>query len=139
MRERMAQISQRIDAGVEECWVAAGHGDRLAKARSRLDTKDKAKELSRLRSAGAPEPGSSAARTAEALQAQLDSAARLDATIEATRDRLRLLDARMAEALARAVELSVDNARADELNGLNDTVEGVVAEMESLRLGLEET
>jgi hypothetical protein len=137
MRDRMTHIAERIDSGVQECWVAAGHGDRLSKARSKLPVADSARQLEQLRAAGQADAGSSAARTAEALQSQLDTAARLDATIAGTRERLQLLAARMSEALARAVELSVDTEGVAALSGLNDEVEGLVGEMESLRMGLE--
>ena len=55
-------------------------------------------------------PGSTTEQTAEALQAQLATAERMDAVIAQTVDRLRLLDARLDETVTRAVELSVDAA-----------------------------
>jgi hypothetical protein len=85
-----------------------------------------------------PPQGTPDAGTIKALQAQLDSAARMDATITDARDRLRLLDARMDESVARAVELSVRAGGVDDLGGLGDDVEGIVGDMEALRQGLEE-
>ena len=68
---------------------------------------------------------------------QLASAQRLETTINDARDRLRLLDARMDEAVARAIELSVRGGDV-ELGGLGNDVDGLVGDMEALRQGLEE-
>jgi len=51
------------------------------------------------------------------------------------RDRLRLLDARLDEAVARAVELSLGTGDARALQG---DVDQLVEEMEALRLALED-
>jgi len=54
------------------------------------------------------------------------------------RHRLQLLDARLDEAVARAVELSL-NADVGALGGLGSDVDAVVGDMEALRQALEET
>ena len=133
MRERLTEIGDRLDDAVDECWRVARQGQALSDARSQLDTKDAQRELASL------DPSSpSHGKTAEALQAQIASAQRLEATANDARDRLRLLDARMDEAVARAVELSVEGGDAD-LTGLGTDVDGLVGDMEALRQGLEET
>jgi hypothetical protein len=48
------------------------------------------------------------------------------------------LDARLDEAVTRAIELSVRADSPDELRGLGDDVDTLVDDMESLRLGLDE-
>jgi hypothetical protein len=53
-------------------------------------------------------------------------------------DRVRLLNARLDEAVARAVELSIRAEDVGELGGLGTDVEHLVEEMESLRVSLEE-
>lgn len=53
--------------------------------------------------------------------------------------RLRVLNAQMDEAVARAVELSVTAADGSDLSPLSADVESLVSELESLRLALEET
>ena len=115
-----------------ECWRVARQGHALADARSQLDTTDAEREL-----AGLDRNSASYDKTAEALQAQLASAQRLETTINDARDRLRLLDARMDEAVARAIELSVQGGDV-ELGGLGNDVDGLVGDMEALRQGLEE-
>ena len=133
LRDRLTEIGNRLDDAVNECWRVARQGHALVDARSQLDTRDAERELASL-----DQSSPSHARTVEALQAQLASAHRLEATIADVRDRLRLLDARMDEAVARAVELSVSGGD-DDLGGLGNDVEGLVGDMEALRQGLEET
>jgi chromosome segregation ATPase len=133
MRERLTEIGGRLDDAVDECWRVARQGQALTDARSKLDTTDAQRELASL------DPSSpSQTETAEALHAQIASAQRLETTINDARDRLRLLDARMDEAVARAIELSVEGGDAD-LQGLGSDVDGLVGDMEALRQGLEET
>ncbi len=133
MRDRLTEIGARLDDAVAECWRVARQGQALMEARTNLDTTNAQRELAALDQSSA-----SYAKTAEALQAQIASGQRLDATITDTRDRLRLLDARMDEAVARAVELSVGAGDAD-LGGLGSDVDVLVGDMEALRQGLEET
>ena len=130
MRDRLAEIGGRLDDAVNECWRVARQGQVLSDARQQLDPTSAQRELSAL--------GPTETKTAEALQAQIDSAKRVEATITDTHDRLRLLDARMDEAVARAVELSVHAEDDEELGGLGSDVDGLVGDMEALRQGLEE-
>ena len=78
------------------------------------------------------------ARTAEALNSQLASARRLEDVIGRADAELRLLDARLAEAVTRAIELSAHAGDATDLGRLGDDVDGVVSEMEALRQALDE-
>ena len=68
-----------------------------------------------------------------ALEAQLASADRLVALADRSRDRLRLLDARFDELVARTVEVSVGTGDTDVLG--ND-VDGLVSELEALRIAM---
>jgi hypothetical protein len=76
-------------------------------------------------------------RIAREGQALTDADKQLDAD-DAARQ-LRLLDARLAEAVARAIELSVHAADDAELSALSDDVDGLVGDLEALRQGMEET
>jgi hypothetical protein len=60
----------------------------------------------------------------------------MQATVHETADRLRLLDARLDELVAKAVEVSVGAA---DSSWLSNEVDGVVGELESLRLAIEDT
>jgi hypothetical protein len=133
MRDRLSEIGGRLDDAVDECWRVARQGQALSDALRQLDTADAQRELTTL-----DRSSPSQQKTADALQAQLASAQRLTATTNDTRDRLRLLDARLDEAVARAVELSVGGGDA-ELEGLGGDVDGLVGDMEALRQGLEAT
>ncbi len=80
-------------------------------------------------------PGAQAA-TIESLRAQLAAAERLSTLAERSRDRLRLLDARFDELIARAVEVSVGTGDSEVLG---HDVDQLVSELESLRVAMEET
>ena len=111
----------------------AEHSDAIGQ----IDTASAQVELADLkRSVGRKQPTPAQAQTAQALQAQLASAQRLEALATSSRDRLRLLDARFDELVARTVEVSVGSGDTDVLG--ND-VDGLVTELESLRIAMEET
>lgn len=138
LHDRLAMIGERVGAGVEECWRIACQGDVLVEALRQVDVDDARRRLDGLRVSGQGlEPGSSRQRTEEALQAQLASARRLEATARRAHDDLLLLNARLDEAVARAIELSVQAGSVDDLNRLGTDVEQVVGDMEALRQGLE--
>jgi hypothetical protein len=136
LRERMEDIGARIEHGVEEAWRVARSGQALSTARKRIDVGGARRRLDDLAGNGAEDDAS--ASTAAALRAQVESAERLDATIEGAKARLSLTNARLDEAAARAAELSVAAHDVAELRGLGDDVDALVADLEALRLGLEE-
>jgi len=141
LRDRLEEIAARLDDAVQECWRVARQGQVLTDGRSQLSTQEAQSELAELERTLAgrtPDPGSADGGTLLALRAQLASAERMDHTITDARDRLRLLDARMDESVARAVELSVRSGGLDDLGGLGDDVDAIVDDMEALRQGLEE-
>jgi hypothetical protein len=140
LRDHLTEIGSRIETGVEACWRIAQQGEALSNARSQLDSAQTQRELDQVQSEidGPVDTNSPVHRTIEALQAQLASGQRMDKVITDTRDRLRLLDARLDEAVARALELSVQATSVDDLSDLTNDVDGVVGEMEALRQGLEE-
>jgi hypothetical protein len=137
LRERLAQLANRLDDGIDESWRIAKRGNDISDALARLDTVRTEKELAQLRlSLTDRPPSAAAAKTIQSLEAQIGSARRLQATQDDARDRLRLLDARFDELVARAVEVSLGTADSDVLG--ND-VDGLVGELEALRAALEET
>lgn len=141
LRDRLQEIAGGVDDAVQESWRIARQGQALSDARTHLDATAVQQELDELeRSVGSaiPDPSSATAGTLKALQAQLASAQRMDRTINDVHDKLRLLDARLDESVARAIELSVDAQDPSELGGLGDDVQGIVVDLEALRQGLEE-
>jgi hypothetical protein len=140
LRDRLAEIGERMDAGLDNCWHVAQQGQALADARAGIDDTSTQRELAEVvqSSNQAWAANSDTQRTIESLQAQLASVKRMDDLIDDTRTRLRLLDARLDEAVARAIELSVRATDVTDLGGLGDDVESLVGDMEALRQGLEE-
>jgi hypothetical protein len=139
LRDRLHLIGDRLGTGVEESWRIARAGQALADARRQVDVADITRQLNDVIGVAGPPGTGSRAQTIEALEAQLETAQRLDTVIADTRDRLRLLDARMDEAVTRAIELSVRAEQVGDLGGLEHDVDGIVGELEALRAGLAET
>lgn len=136
LRDRLRGLGDRLDTAVAEAGRIAAAGNSLTGGRARIDTEAVRAELAEVRAAAA---GPRAEQTVAALESQLAAAARLDATIADTYDRLRLLDARMDETVTRTVELSVTQGDGTDLGGLDTEVDAIVGEMEALRQAVEET
>jgi hypothetical protein len=137
LKDRLSDLASRLDDGVAESWRIARRGNDISGALARLDTVSAQAELAELRAAtGNAIPERSMAKTIEALEAQIASANRLQRTADDAQSRLRLLDARFDELVARGVEVSIGSGDTDVLG--ND-VDGLVTELESLRMALEET
>jgi hypothetical protein len=142
LRTRLQGIADRVAEGVEESWRIATHGQALEDALGQLEplatVEARLAEVEAERRAGrADDPRLTS--TADALRSQIASTRRIGEVSRDTRDRLRLLDARLDESVARAVELSLRAGDAADAHGLDSDVEAIVTEMESLRLALEET
>jgi hypothetical protein len=150
LRERLHEIADRMQTGVEECWLVAKRGQALVRARRGIDLADVDRQLARFEAragasaeaagdAGAPEPAQ--AGVAQSLRVQRATAERLDAVIDRAQAELRLLDARLDEAVARTLELSAhaSTEAGAGVSGLGTDVDNLVSEMESLRLALDET
>lgn len=142
LRDRLREIAERMETGVDTCWRIARRGQSLVEARRQIDVESVQRELAALeRDANEPwAAGSALQRTADSLRAQLSTAERMERVINDAYARLRLLDARMDEAVARTLELSVhsDAESAADLEGLGADVESMVTEMEALRQALDE-
>jgi hypothetical protein len=143
LQERLAAVERRLTDGVLECWRIARQGDVLVDAFRQLDVDDVERERAQLEAErdrlhkGDPR-ATSMDRAASALEAQLASARRIDSVAREAADRLRVLNAQLDEAVARAIELSVRTSDERELAPLTDDVEALVGELEALRQGMEE-
>jgi HPt (histidine-containing phosphotransfer) domain-containing protein len=136
LRQRLETLSARLDDGVDESWRIARRGHEIAAAIGKIDTVAAQAELEDLRRTAAHEGATAVAETVKALEAQIASAERLAALAQKSRDRLRQLDARFDELLARTVEVSVGSGDSE---GLGADVDELVTELESLRVAMEET
>ena len=165
LRDRLGEIGVRLDAGVRECYRIARRGAALedglaglqtgvawsdlmhgldafrvpAELRERVQQGESIRDHPALghdlRKCGMDEQD---LQKVEALQAQVLSAQRLNTVAQDARSRLELLNARLDEAVARAVELSLSAEDATALSGLGGDVDDLVGEMESLRSALDE-
>ncbi len=136
LHDRLQQLSGRLDDGVDESWRIARRGHEIGAAVGQIDTASAEQELAGMRQrVGDGQPTTAEAATITALEAQLASASRLLTLAEGSRDRLRLLDARFDELLARTVEVSVGTGDSELLG--ND-VDGLVSELEALRMAMDE-
>lgn len=134
LRSSVVGIGQRLDEAVDECWIVAQQGHRVVEARKRIDEREIGAELGQVMKtipAGA-QPNETQSRTIASLNAQLATAQRMDALAATTMDQLRLLNARLDEAVTQAIELSVTN-RAGVLDPLDDAVEQIVDDLHSLQ------
>ncbi|CAB4557507.1 unannotated protein [freshwater metagenome] len=136
LNDRLLELGERLQAGVDQAWLVAVAGNQLSLARRQINSDSIAAELHQAQTAA---PTQRSHQTIEALQAQLSAAQRLDLTISDTYDQLQLLDARIDEMVTRTVELSVSQATTDDLGGLGAEVDSIVNDMEALRQAVEET
>jgi hypothetical protein len=140
LQDRLTAIGAQLERGVAEAGRVARRGQTLEDVRRQIDSASILAELQRVDAIAevSPTEDSNRTRTAEALRAQLATAERIDGVLNETRDRLGLLDARLDEAVARSLELSVRTEDPDQLGGVTTTVDEVLEEMEALRLALDE-
>jgi hypothetical protein len=141
MRDRLREIERRVDTGLDEVWRIARRGHALVDARRRVDPDQIRRDIAATE-ANADQPWASSStmeRTMESLRAQLATVERLERVIGDADSRLRLLNARLDEAAARTIELSVQAEDVAELGGLGHDVDVMVDEMEALRQAIEET
>lgn len=140
LHDRLAEIGDRLEDGVDEVWRIAQQGHTLTEARPRVDVDRVRRQLAAIEDQ--PEetrpPGSRAHQTADALRAQIASAERMDTVVADAEDRLRLLDARLDETVTRAVELSTGAGPSIGAGAVGGDIDGLVTEMEALRLALDE-
>jgi hypothetical protein len=136
LRDRLGDLGRKLDDAVQEVWRIAQQGDVLQGGLTVIDADRARQELAEL----AKEPaGDSRDRAEAALKSQVATYDRLRKVGEDAIDKLRALNAQLDEAVARAVELSVQAADEEALSGVSNQVDSVVGEMESLRQALEET
>jgi len=140
LKDRLAEVDARVAVGVDECWRIAQRGNELSDAVADLDVADLRAQLGRADAEAARHPErTDLIGTADAVRQQLASAERLAGVARDAEDRLRRLAAQLNEAVARAVELSLQSPDLGTLKPLGTDVDSLVGELESLRVALEET
>ncbi|MFV0257302.1 MAG: hypothetical protein ACK5PP_02475 [Acidimicrobiales bacterium] len=137
--DRLGAMRARIDDCVRQSYALAERGQAIAVARTGIDTGRLDHDIAALSAAGEPPDGSSQDQALTALRSQRAAAQRLDETIATVTGQLTVLDARLDELVARALELSVASPSDPRLASLDDELVGVVDELEALRQAIEET
>ena len=143
LQGELDEIGARIAEGVREAWRVAQQGHLLEEALGRMDLPAAKQDLARVGKEIDRYPGGTAPAhlvdTREAIEAQLQAADRLAGVATSAHARLRLVNAQLDEAVARAIELSVSRSTdAVDLSPVAQSLEGIVDELEALRQGLEE-
>ncbi|HSS09966.1 MAG TPA: hypothetical protein VLL25_08785 [Acidimicrobiales bacterium] len=142
-QDRLQEIARRIEDGVRECWRVAHMGAGLDASLAGLDREGTSQELRRTqeerRQLQEGSPSATALdQTEAALAARLQSTVRIEAARQRAADRLRVLTAQLNEAVASAVELSLDSTDPSAASPLAGHVDHVVGDIEALRQAMEE-
>lgn len=137
LKDRLWELATKLQEGVAESGRIATRGNAISGAIGSLGTDAARSELAELtaQTTGAP-PSASLVETIRSLEAQVAAGDRLETAARQAADRLRLLDARFDELVARAVEVSLGTGDSDVLVA---DVDGLVHDLESLRIALDET
>jgi hypothetical protein len=135
-------LTEQVERSVEQSRQLAGHGQVLVTARRAIDVAAVDAGLAAARHALRADRTDSAdheRQIVEALEAQRTAADRMDEVIDDVAGRLRLIEARLGEALARVVELPV-HARApgEPPPGTAADIDLLVSDLEALRQALDE-
>ncbi|MEZ5253001.1 MAG: hypothetical protein R2689_03965 [Microthrixaceae bacterium] len=140
MRDRLMALGARIEASVGEVYNVARAGEELLRARARIDTAAAQRDLDRV---GAKASSGVMSATTEAtirsLQSQIAAAQRMDATINASVERLEFLNARLDEVVAAGIELSISSVAPDEFESVETMVSSISDELEAVRSAFEDT
>ena len=138
LKASVEAVDSRLDDAVNECWRVAQQGQMVADARKSINDREVAWELSQAQATlGEAGPNETRSRRIESLESQLQTAARMDALIASTKEQLDLLNARLDEAVTRAIELSVSN-QSSGVGALGSDVDRIVDDLQSLRLAIED-
>jgi len=144
LRTELTEVGQRVSEGVRDCWEIANRGVALDRARTQLGLGQANNELDRLRGERALREQQamdleSIDRAISAVQRQLAAGQRVETAAFEARDRLRVLNAQLDEAVAAVVEMSLRPGNDRSAGAIRGQVDGIVDELEALRLALDET
>lgn len=129
LRTRLVEIEAQLSHAVEVTWEVAQRGQQLTDARRRIDLTAIERTID---GSDEGDPRHTAA------MAQRDSHERLRRREDDTRERLEILDARMDETITRVGELATRTGGAIAIEELAGQVDGMVIELDSLRIALDE-
>lgn len=143
IRTRLFSLSERVDEAVTQCWTVAQRANQLDITMRGIDLTAIRREIADAQNDvdrnNDPTRAPLLASTLASLKAQLASAERMRVSAVSTEDKLRELDAKLDELVARGTEISVSATSEDDFGTLGSDVDGVVTEMEALRQAMDET
>jgi hypothetical protein len=127
VRDRLATLGEQVDAGVLAVWETVQRAADMERVAAGLDAEDATADYKQAKRDPAADPALLAA-----LRERFESVHRLLNAVDDVEASLRLLDARLGAAVARAAEvaLAASDTAAD---GLGDELESVVSELGALR------
>ena len=142
LQDRMSSLGRRLEDGVQDCWTVAQRGAALNAAVARLDPPEIHRQQvlieAQLASPGTRPDDGPLRDALAAVRAQMASVERLQSVAEDTRRQLQRLAARLGEAVAEAIELSVAESDPADLRGLPSGIDDVVGELETLARAVDE-
>jgi len=144
LRAELGEVSTRVTEGVRECWEIANRGVALDRARTQLALGQAVNELDRLKGERTLRQTqtmdvSSIDQAISAVQRQIAAGQRIETAAFEARDRLRVLNAQLDEAVTAVVEMSLRPSGDRSAGAIRGQVNGIVDELEALRLALDET
>lgn len=125
---RLSEIGGRVDRGVEECWEVARKGHQLTDARRSINVAAAKRSVET--------PGNHP-DLISAANSEMAAHKRLTAREDSLKTSLKVLNARLDEAVARAAEMSTRADTLDDLTDITNAIDGIVGDLESLRIGLD--
>jgi hypothetical protein len=136
LRERLQEIADQLDRGLEQTWAVARRGDEIDDAVRALDPTALRSKLATLEQRASAVPSPDADAAVASARSQLESAERLKQQSADTATKLRLTQTRLDELVVRASEVRIGTADTDAY--AND-VDDIVLQLEALRQAVEET
>lgn len=148
LRERLVSLEPAVDAEVRGVWVAARQGATLSggfpSGAKRPTVEDLSAELEAVQlersdlAAGNEARREELDRAEQALASQVQAARRAKSTSDAVESRLRLLVARLDDAVTSVVALTAAPGGAGDIEGAVATIEGLAQEIAALQAGFGE-
>ena len=131
VRDQLVAVGARLDAGVTAVWDTAVRAGEVERTLDALGPERVADEYKRAKRSGSdPE-------LTEVLAQRFTSVQRLLNTLDDTEERLRLLDARLSAAVARAAEVALSAGPGD-AGTVGAELDGVLGDLTALRIALDE-
>lgn len=136
LKSRLGTIADDLERGLAEAWEVARRGDEIDDAVRRLDPTALRSKLATLEQQAGSDPSPDLAAAIGSVRGQLEAADRLKAQSAETAGRLRLVQTRLDELVARASEVRIGAVDTDRYA---HDVDDLVVQLEALRQAVEET